>query len=182
MSLFVALPLSGLDRAGVDVDRGHIGKEHAHDRTWFIFVASGDAEAAVHLMAAPADLVAVRDTFARWSEKRMPSVPIPMPSLPVGPPIVCGLVPIASSSAIARSMSGWMPALHGFIVECRLRTPDDRLAPVTVLEVDSTEHGASWRTGITVGDDVRTSVEFLVQFQLPWFASNNKNPQNGLVL
>ena len=53
---------------------------------------------------------------------------------------------------------------------------DDRLVPVTILEVDGTEHGTSWRTSITVGDDMRKSVEFLVQLQLLWFASNNKNP------
>ena len=41
---------------------------------------------------------------------------------------------------------------------------DDWLVPVTVLEVDRTEHGASWRTFITVSDDMRTSVELLVQF------------------
>jgi len=43
----------------------------------------------------------------------------------------------------------------------------DRLAPVTIFEVDGTELSTSWRTGVTIGDNVRASIEFLVQFQLP---------------
>ena len=34
-----------------------------------------------------------------------------------------GFAPAAASAAIARSTSGWMPALQGFIVECPLATP-----------------------------------------------------------
>jgi hypothetical protein len=33
--------------------------------------------------------------------------------------------------------------------------------------VDGTELSTSWRTGVTIGDNVRASIEFLVQFQLP---------------
>jgi hypothetical protein len=31
----------------------------------------------------------------------------------------------------------------------------DRLAPVTIFEVDGTELSTSWRTGVTIGDNVR---------------------------
>ncbi len=60
-----------------------------------------------------------RDT----SEYFMPSVPIPMPSVTVGKPNTCGIAPSAESAAMARSTSGWMPALQGFIVLCPLATP-----------------------------------------------------------
>src|SRR6266480_455048 len=53
----------------------------------------------------------------------IPSVPMPTPSVTVGKPKTCGFAPACSSAAIARSTSGWMPALHGFIVECPLATP-----------------------------------------------------------
>ena len=43
----------------------------------------------------------------------------------------------------------------------------DRLVPVTIFEVDGTELRTPWRTGVTIGDNVRASIEFLVQFQLP---------------
>ena len=43
----------------------------------------------------------------------MPSVPIEMPSATVIVPKTCGITPAALSSAIARSESVWMPALHG---------------------------------------------------------------------
>jgi len=49
---------------------------------------------------------------------------------------------------------------------------NNRLVPVTILKVDGTEHRASWRTGVTVGDDVRASVECLIQFQLLCFVSS----------
>jgi hypothetical protein len=66
-----------------------------------------------------ASAITSRDT----SEYFMPSVPMPMPSVTVGTPNTCGIAPAAFSASIARSTSGWMPALHGFIVECPLATP-----------------------------------------------------------
>src|SRR6266850_6403341 len=66
-----------------------------------------------------ASAITSRDT----SEYFIASVPMPMPSVMVGTPKTCGLAPAASSAAIALSTSGWMPALHGFMVECPLATP-----------------------------------------------------------
>ena len=60
-----------------------------------------------------------RDT----SEYFIASVPMPMPSVMVGTPNTCGIAPASLSAAIARSTSGWMPALHGFMVECPFATP-----------------------------------------------------------
>ncbi len=60
-----------------------------------------------------------RDT----SEYFIPSVPMPMPSVTVGKPNTCGFAPAAASAAIARSTSGWIPALQGFIVLWPLATP-----------------------------------------------------------
>jgi hypothetical protein len=48
---------------------------------------------------------------------------MPMPSVTVGTPKTCGFAPASSSDAMARSMSGWMPALHGFMVEWPFATP-----------------------------------------------------------
>ncbi len=62
-------------------------------------------------------------TSRETSEYFMPSVPMPMPSVTVGMPNTCGIAPASFSAAIARSTSGWMPALHGFIVEWPLATP-----------------------------------------------------------
>src|SRR6266581_6842928 len=53
----------------------------------------------------------------------MPSVPMPMPSVTVGKPNTCGMAPAAFAAAMARSTSGWMPALQGFMVEWPLATP-----------------------------------------------------------
>ena len=66
-----------------------------------------------------ASAITSRDT----SEYFMPSVPMPMPSVIVGTPNICGIAPAVFSAAMPRSTSGWMPALHGFIVECVLATP-----------------------------------------------------------
>ena len=66
-----------------------------------------------------ASAITSRDT----SEYFMPSVPMPMPSVTVGTPNICGIAPASLSAAIARSTSGWMPALHGFIVLWPLATP-----------------------------------------------------------
>ncbi len=66
-----------------------------------------------------ASAITSRDT----SEYFIASVPMPMPSVTVGKPNTCGIAPAERSAAIARSASGWMPALHGFIVEWPLATP-----------------------------------------------------------
>ena len=66
-----------------------------------------------------ASAITSRDT----SEYFIASVPMPMPSVTVGTPNTCGIAPASFSAAIARSTSGWMPALQGFIVECPLATP-----------------------------------------------------------
>ena len=62
-------------------------------------------------------------TSREISEYFMPSVPMPMPSVTVGKPKVCGFAPACSSAATARSTSGAMPALQGFIVEWPFATP-----------------------------------------------------------
>src|SRR5260370_19086263 len=62
-------------------------------------------------------------TSREISEYFMPSVPMPMPSVTVGKPNTCGIAPAAFSAVVARSTSGWMPALQGFIVEWPLATP-----------------------------------------------------------
>src|SRR6185295_16425673 len=62
-------------------------------------------------------------TSRETSEYFIPSVPMPMPSVTVGTPNTCGMAPASLSAAIARSTSGWMPALHGFIVLWPLATP-----------------------------------------------------------
>src|SRR5467141_2174924 len=62
-------------------------------------------------------------TSRETSEYFMPSVPMPMPSVTVGKPNSCGIAPAAFTAATARSTSGWMPALQGFIVEWPLATP-----------------------------------------------------------
>jgi hypothetical protein len=62
-------------------------------------------------------------TSRETSEYFIASVPMPMPSVTVGMPNTCGFAPASSSAAIERSTSGWMPALHGFMVECALATP-----------------------------------------------------------
>ena len=60
-----------------------------------------------------ASAITSRDT----SEYFIASVPMPMPSVTVGVPNTCGLAPALSSAAMARSTSGCMPALQGFMVE-----------------------------------------------------------------
>ena len=60
-----------------------------------------------------------RDT----SEYFMPSVPMEMPSVTVMVPNICGIAPARRAAASAASASGWIPALHGFIVECPLAMP-----------------------------------------------------------
>src|SRR5438876_3327962 len=62
-------------------------------------------------------------TSRETSEYFMPSVPMPMPSVTVGKPNTCGIAPAAFTAAAARSTSGWIPALQGFMVEWPLATP-----------------------------------------------------------
>src|SRR5258706_1652950 len=62
-------------------------------------------------------------TSRETSEYFMPSVPMPMPSVTVGKPNAWGMAPAALTAATARSTSGWMPALQGFMVEWPLATP-----------------------------------------------------------
>src|SRR5437667_5165829 len=62
-------------------------------------------------------------TSRETSEYFMPSVPMPMASVTVGKPNTCGMAPAAFTAAMARSTSGWMPALQGFMVEWPLATP-----------------------------------------------------------
>ena len=66
-----------------------------------------------------ASAITSRDT----SEYFIPSVPMPMPSVTVGKPNTCGIAPASLRAAMARSTSGWMPALQGFMVEWPLATP-----------------------------------------------------------
>src|SRR5947207_2412387 len=66
-----------------------------------------------------ASAITSRDT----SEYFIASVPMPMPSVTVGTPKTWGLAPACASACIARSTSGWIPALQGFIVEWPLATP-----------------------------------------------------------
>ena len=58
----------------------------------------------------------------------MPSVPMLMPSEPVGKPQVCGMPPAALTASTARSTSEPMPALHGFMVEWPCAIPTIGLA------------------------------------------------------
>src|SRR2546427_132312 len=62
-------------------------------------------------------------TSRETSEYFMPSVPMPMPSVTVGKPNICGMAPAAFAAAMALSTSGWMPALQGFMVEWPQATP-----------------------------------------------------------
>jgi len=62
-------------------------------------------------------------TSRETSEYFMPSVPMPIPSVTVGKPKTWGMAPAAFTAATARSTSGWIPALQGFMVEWPLATP-----------------------------------------------------------
>src|SRR3989449_10361385 len=62
-------------------------------------------------------------TSRETSEYFMPSVPMPMPSVTVGKPNICGMAPAAFAAAMALSTSGWMPALQGFMVDWPLAAP-----------------------------------------------------------
>jgi hypothetical protein len=45
----------------------------------------------------------------------------------------------------------------------------DWFVSVTILEVDGTELSTPWRACVTIGDNVRASIELLVESQLLWF-------------
>ncbi len=62
-------------------------------------------------------------TSRETSEYFIPSVPMPMPSVTVGKPNAWGIAPASRSAFIARSTSGWIPALHGFMFEWPFATP-----------------------------------------------------------
>ena len=62
-------------------------------------------------------------TSRETSEYFIPSVPMEMPSVTVMVPNICGIAPAARAAASAASASGWMPALHGFMVEWALAMP-----------------------------------------------------------
>ena len=76
-------------------------------------------------MAWPLTLVSIASaiTSRDTSEYFIASVPMPIPSVTVGKPNICGLAPTASSAVTARSASGAMPALQGFMVEWPFATP-----------------------------------------------------------
>ena len=75
----LALVAPGQDGAAVDVDRRHVGAQHAHHAAGHVFVAAADDEHAVHPLAADAGLDAVGDDFAR--HQRCTSCPrCPSPS------------------------------------------------------------------------------------------------------
>ena len=61
----LALPLPGLDGAGVDVDRRHVHPCHRHNATRHVLVAAADNQHAVHALAVDRRLDRVGDHFAR---------------------------------------------------------------------------------------------------------------------
>ena len=78
---------------------------------------------------------------------------MPMPSVTVGTPNTCGIAPAAFSASIARSTSGWMPALHGIHRAVAVGDADDRLVEIVVAEADGAQHRAVGRAGDAVGDE-----------------------------
>ena len=78
---------------------------------------------------------------------------MPMPSVIVGTPNTCGIAPAAFSAAIARSTSGWMPALHGFMCRVAVGDADDRLLEIAVAEADGAQHRAVGRARDALGDE-----------------------------
>ena len=118
-------------------------------------------------MAARADLVAARDSFPRW-ERVTHSLGSHSDGVASGRTTdrlrlrANGLK--LSNRAVHQRLDAGIARIH-----CRMQVEHtyDRLVPVTIFEVDGTELSTSWRTGVTIGDNVRASIEFLVQFQLP---------------
>jgi hypothetical protein len=168
--LVFALPLSGLDRAGVDVDCRHIGKEHPNDRTWFILVASCDAEAAVHLMTAYADLVVARDSFPR-RERETHSFGSHSDGVASGRAAdrlwLCADGLKLSNCTVDQRLDAGIAWIHR---RMQIEHAYDRLVPVAIFEVDGAELSPSWRASVTIGDNARASIESVVQFQLLWIA------------
>ena len=101
-----------------------------------------------------ASAITSRDT----SEYFMPSVPMPMPSVTVGTPNTCGIAPASFSAAIARSTSGWMPALHGIHRAVAVGDADDRLVEIAVAESDGAQHRAIGRAGDALRDELGAAV------------------------
>src|SRR4030088_1638070 len=62
-------------------------------------------------------------TSRETREYFMPSVPMPRPLVTRGKPNTWGMAPAAFTAPAARSTSGWIPALQGFMVEWPLATP-----------------------------------------------------------
>jgi hypothetical protein len=60
----LALVLARQDGAAVDVDRRHVGAQHAHQAAGHVLVAAADHQHAVHPLALHAGLDAVGDHFA----------------------------------------------------------------------------------------------------------------------
>ena len=61
-------------------------------------------------------------------------------------------------------------ALHGFITSNAGRAHLRSAYPSHHLwKLTARSWSTSWRAGVTIGDDVQASIEFLVQFQLLWF-------------
>ena len=55
-------------------------------------------------------------TSRETSEYFIPSVPMLIPSVTVITPNICGMPPASLIDTAARSASGWIPALQGFMV------------------------------------------------------------------
>ena len=120
----LALPLARLDGAAVDVDRPARSCAPSPSCRRACSCRSR-RRTSTPSIAWPLTAVSIASaiTSRDTSEYFIASVPMPMPSVTVGTPNTCGIAPAASSAAIARSTSGWMPALQGFMVEWPLATP-----------------------------------------------------------
>ena len=97
-------------------------------------------------------------TSRETSEYFMPSVPMPIPSVTVGVPNTCGIAPASRSASMARSTSGWMPALQGFMLEWPLATPTIGLSKSPSLKSTARKHRAVGRAGHARGDQFAAPV------------------------
>ena len=122
-----------------------------------------------------ASAITSRDT----SEYFIASVPMPMPSVTVGTPNTCGLAPAASSAAIARSTSGWMPALQGFIVEWPLATPTIGLSKSPSPKPTARSMA---RLGERAGPWVMSLERRLVRWSAMAFSSGTRESKPALLL
>ena len=84
---------------------------------------------------------------------------MPMPSVTVGTPNTCGIAPASCSAAIARSTSGWMPALQGFIVLWPLATPTIGFSKSSSPKPDGAQHRAIGRAGDALRDEPGTAID-----------------------